>query len=479
MSSCKLPLCVVVCPSQFMELMVLCRRLNARGLEASRNCRPDSHEIWRQLEQVSPGIVENLYLYHVDQSQPTEHIPAQIPARKQEKRPLLTTYTASKVQKTDGQMEMKQQSVPIDQLKSIFMDEPDCGTEPAPYPAMHHDDFDPAAPLIQLLHEFIASDGALFWEDIMDDISREVSKLKARNMLQRIPNDLYRQAFRFVESAVSQCTSTGKWGEVETEQCLSAVAIVMEVLSEESVGPGVYSDDLLQCIISIVEGFINRVILPSLEREVKEQQVIETEKKEAGRRGRPRARDRQSRDWRSEVMRKSALVTHPLNLLTDVLSVETIRFQDGELLRISQMCLNLFFVEGADALYHLQYTSVNLLQSVFAFYEEHRDNVISEVVVRASTWKPARKECSFSLPPPRMGSIQMLSALILQLFQGVALKPSVIGAAESAIPSTTKPQNAALPLVVMLVKQLVDKLTVKRLEGHSGSGYKPLFQVML
>lgn len=38
-------------------------------------------------------------------------------------------------------------------------------------------------------------------------------------------------------------------------------------------------------------------------------------------------------------------------------------------------------------------------------------------------------------------------------------------------------QNPALPLVVMLVKQLVDKLTVKRGEGHSGSGYKPLFQV--
>eukprot|EP00961_Rhodomonas_salina_P299972 3939380-Rhodomonas_salina.3 len=68
-------------------------------------------------------------------------------------------------------------------------------------------------------------------------------------MLQRVPSELYRNAFRFVENAVTQCTTNGTWGEQETEQCLSAVGIVMDVVSEESVGPSVYSDELLQCII--------------------------------------------------------------------------------------------------------------------------------------------------------------------------------------------------------------------------------------
>lgn len=53
-------------------------------------------------------------------------------------------------------------------------------------PAQPWEDFDATAPLIQLLHEFISSEGAMFWEDVMDDISREVeSILRLRDAIRR------------------------------------------------------------------------------------------------------------------------------------------------------------------------------------------------------------------------------------------------------------------------------------------------------
>ena len=264
--------------------------MNARGLAAQRKFRPENSELAQRLEEQAGGVLEDLYLHHVDQGEHKAATADASGAHQQsslpEKRRLWVQHTANKQQRASVEMPP--------------MDMGDRREE-------HGEAGDPARALRQLLSELDDEDGAAdFWEGTMHEISQEVNKLKAKDLVDRVPVGEYRSALKAMEAVISQCTANGRWESESAVPCLKVASTAMEMLSVESMSGKVYSDDLLQSLVNFVDGYITRVVLPALEEAFKKQQEVESEQ------SKKRGRKSRTRDWRSDWVEMSGRMSQVL-----------------------------------------------------------------------------------------------------------------------------------------------------------------------
>jgi len=101
-----------------------------------------------------------------------------------------------------------------------------------------------------------------------------------------------------------------------------------------------------------------------------------------------------------------------LNKVNDLVNRETL--PDTIVLEIISITLPTFFVEG---IHSIQLASLNVVRSVFSRYEPHRNNILEDIfnsLVKLP--KTKRNLRSYKLYDQKK-SIQMVSALVLQLIQ--------------------------------------------------------------
>ncbi|EKX53237.1 hypothetical protein GUITHDRAFT_132987 [Guillardia theta CCMP2712] len=157
----------------------------------------------------------------------------------------------------------------------------------------------------------------------------------------------------------------------------AATKMAMQFLSDEVLGPKVYTDETLEFIVRFLEGYCNRILLPELEKALKEELAIEEKKP-----GRKRKSRQSTNDLRQDCFRHASIMSEAIQLLNKIVSIPNVKFQDSELLRVSNLCLSLFFAEGAEYLYYSQQACIPLMQNIFAYYDGHRENIIHEFLVR-------------------------------------------------------------------------------------------------
>lgn len=438
--------------------MRLFSRLNQRGFEASARVGKESHEIWRQLEEEEPGIVEDMFDHHVDQSdrqQPAGGMPGQFKAG--EKRKLSEKYGARKMQKSGRGIAMP----------DSWRNEEEVGdmTE------------DPATKMLCELLQQVLHDDSLaqtYWEDIIKDITSETQKVRARGMLGQVPQQLVKPVLARMQGAVQDLNQSGRLesGDQEAMMCLEVVTAALGFLSEEKIGPAIYSDELMETIVDFVDGFINRNIIPALEKALKARLALEGETAT----GKRRKSREVSKGVQGVLKDKVASVSHLIIVLGDVLRLD-VKVLDPQCIALSRICLGTFFVDFPAAVYHLQQACVGLMQALFGRYADHREHIIQEIAAHVISWKPVPKDFCFQLKAPKLGQIQMLSALLLSMFQSCCDdKPPPARPSGAVEEGGGAPKHPALMLLVMFIRNVQSKMNVKKMEKTAENGYKLLLQ---
>lgn len=432
----------------------MCSCLNERGLELSKRVGKESHEIWRLLEAQEAGIMEEMYLHHVDQGDHKQPTGAKSTQNKSgEKRKLGAKFGAKKAQKT-GEVYLPD---------SWRMEEEVGGSHEVPA----------TQKLTELLMQVLEDESlGPYWKGILGDIKVETRNVRSKAMLSHVKKDLIKQVLARMQGAVQDFIQSVRMSSDDdgAEKCLEVVDAALLFLSEEAVGPVVYNNELLETIVDFIDGFINRNIVPALQKALKERLALENESAT----GKRRKSREHTKGVQGNLKRKVDLISNVVLVLGDVLRLN-VKVPDPQCISLSRICLGIFFVDFSAAVYKLQQACVELMQSLFARYPDYREHIMQEIAVHAVSFKPVPKDFCFQLKAPKLGQIQMVSALLLSLFQ------SCCDDKQPSRPDPTSEEQSkhpALMLLVLFIKNVQLKMNVKKEKGGE-SGYKLLLQSLV
>ncbi len=416
------------------------------------------------MEAEESGIMEELFFHHIDNGErqrPAQPAPAQ--GQGSEKRKLEGGRRAKprKEQKTSSGLAMP------DSWRA------DDGADPA-------EDVPATQQLCELLEQVVHDDASAqaYWQDIIDEVTSETQKVRAQGLLGYVQLNLIKTALARMHSVVQEMVQAGRWdeakagGEAEAEMCLSIVRAALGFLSEETVGPNIFNDELFETCVQFIDGFINHAIVPAVTQAIKDRMALESETATAKRR---KSREH-SKGVRGGLKCQVDAISHVINVLGDVLRLK-VKVQDPQCIAVSRICIATFFLDFPAAVYHIQQACVGLMQTLFAKYPDHREHIIQEIGVRAVSWKPAPKDFCFQLKAPKLGQVQMISALIMSMLQSCCdTSLSKLGQATNTA-GGAEDVHPALMLMILLIESVQRGMHVKKVEKGGGeTGYKLLFQ---
>jgi len=329
--------------------------------------------------------------------------------------------------------------------------------------------------LQQVLHD--ESLAQSYWQDIIKELTSEIQKVRAKDKLLAVPQDLIKAVLASMQSKVQEMTRSGKWEEArsgdgasEAAMCLDVANASLGFISHEELGPAIFTDELIETLIHFADGFINQVIVPAVEKALKDRLALESESAQ----GKRRKSREQSREVRGSLQKKVDSISHMMLLLGDVLRLR-VKVQDPQCIALSRMCLGIFFVDFTAAVYHLQQACVGLMQTLFARYPDHREHILLDVVLRAGSWKPVPKDFCFQLMAPKLGSIQMISALLLSMLQSCCDDTPPVRSLQNADERAPQPRHPALMLLIKFITQVLQRMN-KKVEKGGETGHKLLLQ---
>jgi len=416
------------------------------------------------MEAAESGIMEELFWHHVDNGEnqrPAESAPAQ--RQSGEKRKLEGGRRAKprKEKKTASGLAMP------DSWRA------DDGADPA-------EEVPATQPLCEFLEQVVHDDTSAqgYWQDIIDEVTSETLKVRAQGLLGSVQLNLIKTALARMHGLVQEMVQAGRWDEAkagsksEAEMCLSIVRAALGFLSEETVGPNIFNDELFETCVQFIDGFINHVIVPAVQQAIKDRMALESESAT----GKRRKSREHSKGVGGGLKSKVDAISHVINVLGDVLRLK-VKVQDPQCIAVSRICLATFFLDFPAAVYHIQQACVGLMQTLFAKYPDHREHIIQEIGVRAVSWQPAPKDFCFQLKAPKLGQVQMISALIMSMLQSCCDGSLSKLGQHTTTAVGSEDVHPALMLMILLIESVQRGMHVKKIDKGGGeTGYKLLFQ---
>ena len=448
--------------ADFLRVAV-CSRLNQRGKDASARATASSSRFCRQLEEEEPGLLQELQFHAATDGSTaparTREMPSQGGASgRVKKRQSAEEAGRRVVQKTGYVMP---ESWRVEEAGDSH-EEPD------------------TKQLCELLQQFLHDESLAqtYWQDIIKELTSEIQKVRAKDKLLLVPQDVIKAVLASMQSKVQEMTRSGKWEEArggegvsEAKMCLEVSIAALGFVSHDGLGPAVFTDDLIETLINFADGFINQVIVSAVKKALADRLKLESESAQ----GKRRKSREQSREVRGSLQKKVDSMSHMMSLLGDVLRLR-VKVQDPQCIALSRMCLGIFFVDFPAAVYHLQQACVGLMQALFARYPDHREHILQELVVRAGSWKPVPNQFCFQLMPPKLGSIQMISALLLSMLQSCCDDTPPVRPRHSADDDpASQPKHPALKLLIKFITQVLQRMN-KKVEKGGENGHKLLIQ---
>jgi cohesin loading factor subunit SCC2 len=454
--------------------------------------------MWTEWESACPDFLDELYFKHVDPeddgSVPKQAATTSSTKRKKDADGIKASQFSSKRRRQAGDPKA---GTLVDSMKSLL--------EPGQPNGQESSREDAAAALIMILNDFIDRGRAA---PAVDQVSMEMSqfstimsvgveKLRSMSRLDVVPAELFREAFALIVPCIHECTKKLKGDVPETPDqnkaaqldCMMRyVLLILAVASgkrEESTSAQVCNETTLEACTAFLEAFLTKRILAPMDALLSEQAKQLAEQPKATK----KLRLEQDAAL-NEVASRSSPICQGAIMLNDILHIHHV--QDKELLRAASICMSAFFHDGAEHLHVLQSVSIPLMQSIFALYETHRQNMLNEIFARISTWQfVGRKERCFRLQASANSHVQMLSALLLALFQACNSPPpqvealqiagnlASLNASTSATINKTKP---ALPLLLGFIKKFLNKFAEaekagKKQDRDTSSAHKRFLEV--
>ncbi len=452
--------------------------MNDHGKAIASQCTPECHDIWTEWEKESPDFLDELYLKHVD-PEDDGSVQARAPIGSQTKRKKHADADNISQFSSKRRRQVGDPNTPGRPMAVVL--------EPGQFTSQENLREDEVPALVKALNNFIDCAREAQGTDQMNAVlaahsigmSVGIEKLRSSSCLYLVPAELFRKAFALIAPCITGCTKELNEGpEDANAQDLARIQVVMRCVllilaaaagrHEQSGNEQICVETTLEACTFFLDAFLGKRILAPMDSLLSEQAKQSAEHAKGNNRKLRKHHDAALQDLASQ----SSPICQGLIMLNEILHLHPV--QDKELLRITSICLSAFFHDGAEHLHVLQSVSIPIMQTIFAAYEAHRQNTLSELFARMGTWQVVScKERCFQLQPSASGHVQMLSALVLALFQGCNSPPAqvvafqTVGSAATlgatAQSANTKP---AIPLFVGFIKKFLNKFAEAEKAGR-------------
>lgn len=272
----------------------------------------------------------------------------------------------------------------------------------------------------------LASDDSLFNRAVIAQLVGETAKLKQQAILHEVPVESLVKLIGIMDKHVIDTAELQMnvlpeeveaeprvWRELARDRILRSVdasLVILHITTAPYMPKNVHLEESIEQVMALTKFHLDNNVYPAFDP------VYRAENKESG------VLPRQKRRYATGTANKDTLaVYHKLTEVVENLALllETQPLTDTTVLQLSSLGVFPFFVENVSS---LQLSALRLVRAIFSRYEKHRDLILEDIfasLTRLPTTK--RKLRSFKLSNGQ--SIQMVTALILQLVQCIVVPP--------------------------------------------------------
>ncbi|KAK3884098.1 hypothetical protein Pcinc_011609 [Petrolisthes cinctipes] len=260
----------------------------------------------------------------------------------------------------------------------------------------------------------------------LTDLCSEAAKLKSLGAMAIVPSERLVRLLNILEKNIRDGTKVTPiideededddklWLELVMERILrgmDASLTALYIMTASSMSKRVYLEDVIERCVQFIKFQLSNTIYPSFDT------VYRIDSKKDGYVGNKRKRN-QCKDVRDRnILGLYNKLHEAVGLLADLLSIQTLT--DTTVLQLSSLGVGPFFVENVP---ELQLSALRLVTKVFAKYNKHRRLLLDDILASIARLPNSKR----SLRTYRLNSdesIQMLTALVLQLIQCVVELP--------------------------------------------------------
>jgi len=242
-------------------------------------------------------------------------------------------------------------------------------------------------------------------DKMLNDLWTETAKLKASGSLSRVPADFLSRLVQLMDTYVREGS---KAPEEALEQNASdtsiahgfyASLVIINIFTAPNVEKTLIIEEVVDNMLQFVKFHMAHSIMPAFDP-LRDTTNIRVEKNK----------------------RLVGLLCSYLNVLNQFIATQ--QLTDGMVLGICTFTIPTFFMEGTELQLRalrgseLQLNALNVVRTIFSRYQNHRALILEEIFTSlAKLPKTKRALRTFCLPEVDNVTIQMLSALVLQLIQ--------------------------------------------------------------
>ncbi|OUC49102.1 HEAT repeat protein [Trichinella nativa] len=264
---------------------------------------------------------------------------------------------------------------------------------------------------------------------LLGELCSEGTRLKAINAMHRVPLDKVTKLITVLDKNVKdsfKCLPTayeileGEDTTLREQLCerlqrsVDAAYAVLTVMTSAYMPKQVYIEDAIERITSLTKSLLESVICPIYDC------TYHGKLDEAMLKALKKAKN--STKSSKSLQKVYCRLAEVISALGELVSIQSLT--DTTVLQMSSLGVNSFFVENIS---DLQMSSLRLLSTVFGRYEKHRQLILEEILASLNS------ECS----------IQMVTALIMQLMQTIICHALRVSDADHAEGDLENPRTAA------------------------------------
>ncbi|XP_064386068.1 nipped-B-like protein isoform X2 [Halichondria panicea] len=315
---------------------------------------------------------------------------------------------------------------------------------------------------------------------VVNKLAAEVFSLKQHRLLHEVPVDRLVGLLQVMDTHVLDSAQLllhippegvgyepRMWREHSRDRVLrscDAAICILHVATTPHIPNNVLVEESIEQIITVTKYHLENNIYPQFDfvykMEYKDAAVAHTKKRRGG------AGHSTDRD--------TLAVYHKLTVvLGDVAHlVESHPLTDATILNLTGLGIVPFFVENVSV---LQLSALRLVRSIFSRYEKHRDLIIEEIFSSLAKLPTSKRNLrSFKLS--NGGSIQMLTALVLQLVQCLVSPRDNSDGTELKGDELDLQLTTGYDLALSIANKFLTKFQKKCTGGKDEDDYRPLFE---
>eukprot|EP01114_Cavostelium_apophysatum_P017954 TRINITY_DN5446_c0_g1_i2.p1 TRINITY_DN5446_c0_g1~~TRINITY_DN5446_c0_g1_i2.p1 ORF type:complete len:652 (-),score=190.30 TRINITY_DN5446_c0_g1_i2:1438-3393(-) len=255
----------------------------------------------------------------------------------------------------------------------------------------------------------------------------ESSKMKSHHLFDKVEEDLLKRLLTALGEKVKEGTeitlptpNPANTDELRKSMiALDSCLICLAILTSNGIPTTLYGEELIDNLVSLTRAQLTNNVFPAYDasqtEDLDDEVIMGSAEKKKGQRS-VKKTNAKNVSVPVAFLHKISLVLEHLNYFAEKQTLT-----DELIIKLSSTGLPIFFIEGLNV---LQLSTINLLRTLFSRYGKHRGLILDDIFESLTKLpKTKRNLRTFNLTEDKK-SIQMVTALVLQLIQSCASLPS-------------------------------------------------------